>query len=60
MGLEASPGDLKLFRSAGWRRRQTCFLRLWDPSEEVVGREDAGKVSDKQDRAELRAVFPIP
>ena len=39
MGLGASPEDLKLFRSAGWRRRKTCFVRFWDQSEEVTGRE---------------------
>lgn len=39
MGLVASPEDLKLFRSAVWKRKQTCFVRFWDQSEEAIGRE---------------------
>lgn len=47
MGLGASPEDLKLFRSPGWRRRQTCFVRFWDESEEATGREAAVQYREK-------------
>lgn len=41
MGLGASPEDLKLFRSAGWRRKQTCFVRFWGQTEEATGKRVA-------------------
>lgn len=54
------PWDEVHFRPAGWRRRQTCFVKFWDQAEDVMGWGKVAvwyqEVSNQQGEITLRVV----